>query len=155
ATRQNTLPFEATGKHPQRAETRTCSSISAIDLYSTRVCLVSRRAGPKDPCGGIKMHAPRGLVIVPLLAAGLVLTAVSPSEAVLCKKRNGTLIVRSRCHGELVPATADDLGALAVGQKGDKGDQGTQGSNGDQGIQGPTGPRGFQGETGMPGGQGI
>src|SRR5262245_59229504 len=99
----------------------------------------------------MKMHAPRGLVIVPLLAAGLVLTAASPSEAVLCKKRNGTLIVRPGCRGELVPATADDLGTLAVGLKGDKGETGSQGV---QGSPGATGAKGDKGDTGLVGPKG-
>jgi hypothetical protein len=86
----------------------------------------------------------RGLSLA-VLAAGLVLTGFSSAEAVLCKKPNGALIVRSGCRGKLAPVTAADLGALGIGQKGDKGDQGPPGDKGDQGLPGDKGDQGLPG----------
>lgn len=47
-----------------------------------------------------------------------------------------------------------NLGVLARGPKGDKGDTGLQGPKGDQGAQGIQGPRGAQGDPGPRGPQG-
>src|SRR5262245_21886047 len=96
----------------------------------------------------MKMHPTRGPGVVALLAAaGVVLIAASPSEAALCKRGNGTLIVRSECRGKLVPATAADLGVLGVGLKGDKGDLGAKGDKGDPGAKGDQGQPGSAATT--------
>ena len=96
-----------------------------------------------------------GLSRLLLAAIGLTLIALGPSEAALCKRRNGELIVHPTCGGKLLPATAADLGQLGIGPKGDKGDEGIQGPKGDKGDQGIQGPKGEQGIQGAKGDQGI
>src|SRR5262245_45511952 len=76
----------------------------------------------------------RALVIVPLLASGLVFTAVRPSLALLCRKPNGAVIVRPGCKGKVVPITAAELGEVGVGEKGEKGDKGDPGPAGDEEV---------------------
>jgi hypothetical protein len=74
----------------------------------------------------------RSVLLPPAAGIFLVVTTVAPSEAALCKKANGTVVVRSACNGKLVPVSAEDLSGL-------KGDQGPQGVEGRQGPQGPAG----------------
>jgi hypothetical protein len=93
----------------------------------------------------------RALFLVGMLVA----TGVSSSEAALCKKKNGLIVVRSGCSGKLVPVTAADLGALGAGQKGDQGIQGPRGDKGDQGIQGVQGQKGDKGDQGIEGPKGA
>src|SRR5262249_46672961 len=83
-------------------------------------------------------------VHLPFLVGIFILTAISSSEATLCKKPNGTMIVRSECAGKLVPVSVADLGAVGLGAKGDKGD------TGDLGPQGPRGPQGAPGQQEVP-----
>jgi hypothetical protein len=75
-------------------------------------------------------HRPSAMVMIPLVTAGLLLATVRPSAALLCRKPNGTVVVRSGCGGKLVAVTAADIGEVGVGPKGDKGDQGPTGPPG-------------------------
>jgi len=42
----------------------------------------------------------RGRLVLTLIASGVVLGSLSSSEAMLCKRRNGAVVVRQRCSGK-------------------------------------------------------
>jgi hypothetical protein len=85
------------------------------------------------------MHRYASVIVVFASLAWLIPAA---TDAALCQKKNGTLMLRDACGRRETPVTADMLGVSGTpGPQGEQGERGPKGEPGEQGAKGdPTAP---------------